>query len=1141
MTTMRKMRMRKPVCLLAMLLSFLVAVPPIGLADDQELFTTSANPNVLLMIDTTGSMADSASGVSVGDLDGDGTSNTKMDILWKVVYTLLNADGSQPSYVTNDTVTINATLQKAKRSDQTAETTNDPIIIHSTITGSGRNRVTTNIYYNYIVVNSADNVWAHFPGGISSGGTVRIQSVTQSENMTYTSRSAGSPYTFYFSSPKQFTNSYNIGATISYTYSVSGSALYPENYPTNHTEALHVDFLNNLTIADEGVTDPTTGRPVGLWARLGLMTFTSSGTTPLVNVRNPILSNAPSSPRFNPTYQNIWSSITQYAYPSGGTPTARALNAAQGFFHTAYNPGTVCRNNFAVLITDGEDTLGGSLSGGSGTGASPVYYSGGTFYPDGYSGNRGQVARNNALIQEAANLKTYSPTVKLFTVGVGISDNTAEKNVQREVLRRAAEQTNARADVGASNPNTGEYYNIGMTGDNTSRGAGRAFFATDADTLAYALRAAFHQMTLGTFSFTAPTVASVRMVDRNYVYKASFSPVGPPATVWNGSLQAGIINTDNTINWLWDADNVLKGTTPADRRIYTYNPGNPNTWNRSVFNSTYITPAMLGLGTDNATRDDVVDYVRGVGHDNNAKLGDIFHSKPVVVGPPSQFFFDDGYSTAVGGDSFLSLKSHRRRVVYVGTNDGMLHAFLGGEYSGGTYTNGTGEELFGYVPKSILYQLANILPGDLTSHGYFVDSSPRVADVWIDSNSNGTKESSEWRTVLISGFRKGGNGYFALDVTDPPTDNNYANYPKVLWEYSNSAVGQTWSEPFIGKVKVTATDSGTTTTRDRWVEIFGGGVVTGGVGRSFIVLDIATGTAMKTFTTSNSGIDNVIPASPTAILDANGYIKFAYVADLDGSVYKFDFRTPANVVSFSAPSASGTEWSGTKIFQGSGGQPVYHRVEVGAVDEATRYLYFGTGNQEFPVSDGGTGKFYAIKDLDTYPSGWPALPLTDSNLANVTVNLGYSSLISGTTVPPTQYGWFVNLASIVNSWDNNTHFAEKVLSDPLVFNNIVYFTTFTPNPTDPCNAGGIARVYGINMYNATAGMFATPGVSTSGRVAYYVFAGNPEGGIPSSPSLSIYPSGQSSIFIGFSTGAIREIKIDSPAYYKSIKSWKEIF
>jgi hypothetical protein len=1097
---------------LALLLSFLIAIPPVVLADDTELFTTSANPNVLLMLDTTGSMSDSASGTPVGDLDGDGKSNTKMDILWKVVYTLLNADLSQPSYVTNDTVTVTCSLNNARRWNSTT--------IDTSISTS-RTYQYVEVYNCSVTPSSVSNdPWNLFPGSTTTGGTVRIGSGGTSENMTYATRSSASPDRFYFTSGKSFSNKYNQNSLISFSYSVSGSALYPENYPTNHTEAMSADFLNNLSVGDDNT----------LLARLGLMTFTtnSSASAVQINIRNQISSTAPNSPPFAPTYKNIWSSVSQYAYASGGTPTAQALRGAQTFFSTAYNSSQVCRPNFAVLITDGEDTMGG-LDGATGNGYGPDYYCGGSFNPNGWScgSNTGQVTRHNAVIQEAANLLSNNPSVKLFTVGVGISDTMADKNVQREVLRRAAEQTNAQAT------NT-QYTAIGASGDNTSRGAGRTFFATDADSLSYALRVAFHQMSLGTYSFTAPTVASVRMTDRNYVYKASFAPASPPSTFWNGSLQAGTINTDNTITWLWDADNVLKGMAASSRRIYT----SDNTWTRRDFTTTYITPEMIAVD-NNSARDNVVNYVRGVGHDNNAKLGDIFHSKPVVVGPPSQFYFDDGYSTG-GVNSFVNLKAQRKRVVYVGTNDGMLHAFLSGTYQvNGSYDAGTGEELFGYVPYNLLQNISDFLPGDLTTHGYYVDSSPRVADVWIDTNSNGTKESSEWRTVLISGFRKGGYGYFALDVTDPPTGTDYTNFPKVLWEYTDSAnVGQSWSEPFIGKVKVTDGS----TVRDRWVAIFGGGVGTGTVGRSLVVLDIATGHALKIFTSTN-GINNVIPASPTAVLDANGYIKFVYVADIAGAVYKFNLSNAATVSSFSVdpsapPSVTGTQWTVNKIFQpSSGGQPVYHRVEPAALSETSRYLFFGTGNQESPISDGGTGKFYAIMDTDSSTT-----TILDNSLANLTSNLGTG------TVPPTSPGWYVNLASIVNSAantvDTHTHTAEKVLSDPVVFFNNVYFTTFTPNPADPCTGGGVARVYGINMYNATASLASIAGYGqkpSGDKVGYYVYSGNPEGGIPSSPSLSIYPSGQSSIFIGFSTGAIKEIKIDSPPHMKNVKSWKEIF
>ncbi len=292
------MNTRKSLAGLALLLSFLIAIPPVVLADDTELFTTSANPNVLLMLDTTGSMSDSASGTSVGDLDGDGSSNTKMDILWKVVYTLLNANLSQPSYVYNDTVTVTCSLNNARRWGSTTIDTN----IKSSKT------------YQYVEVNNcavspastSSDPWNLFPGSTTSGGTVIIGSGGQSENMTYATRSASSPDRFNFTSAKSFSRNYNQGSLIAFSYSISGSALYPQNYPTNHTEAMSSDFLNNLTVGDDNT----------LLARLGLMTFTtnSSASSVQINIRNQISSTASNTPPFTPTYQNIWSSVTQYAY-----------------------------------------------------------------------------------------------------------------------------------------------------------------------------------------------------------------------------------------------------------------------------------------------------------------------------------------------------------------------------------------------------------------------------------------------------------------------------------------------------------------------------------------------------------------------------------------------------------------------------------------------------------------------------------------------------------------------------------------------------------------------------------------------------------------------------------------------------------
>ena len=450
---------------------------------------------------------------------------------------------------------------------------------------------------------------------------------------------------------------------------------------------------------------------------------------------------------------------------------------------------------------------------------------------------------------------------------------------------------------------------------------------------------------------------------------------------------------------------------------------------------------------------------------------------------------------------------------------------------------GMGSELFAYIPKKLLPKIENFLPGIDTDHDYYVDSSPRVADVWIDANDNNAKESSEWRTVLIGGLRKGGTGYFALDITDPPADvtsptsTELQNYPQVLWEYSDDTnLGNSWSEPLIGKVRIQVS---TGPVVDRWVAIFGGGMNNSGtVGKSLTVLDIKTGQPLKIFDSTTDGIDNVIPASPTAVLDGNGYIKYVYVADLDGTLYKFNFVATGVGTAIGSPF---TGWTASRIFQVSaGGQPVYHRVEISERNDTERYLFFGTGNQEFPISDSGTGKFYGIIDTDSVVR---TTPLVEGNLADVTANLW-----AGTpTVSATGNGWFVTLNNITGT----SHSGEKILSDPVVFYNNVYFTTFQPSSSDACSGGGTARVYGLRISDAYGGLTAVSGESgnAAGKVPYHEYGGTSgtAGGVPSSPSLSIYPSGVSSIFVGFSTGVIEEIHIDSPPQMKTIKSWKEIF
>ncbi len=176
-------------------------------------------------------------------------------------------------------------------------------------------------------------------------------------------------------------------------------------------------------------------------------------------------------------------------------------------------------------------------------------------------------------------------------------------------------------------------------------------------------------------------------------------------------------------------------------------------------------------------------------------LGDIFHSNPLVVGSPpnTKYFTDDLH----GYRDFFRKHELRRKMLVVGSNDGMLHVVDAGVYrtsatSPGSqllpatptntpanrFDNGSGKELFAYTPRTILPTVRQLAEG--TVHQWGVDGTVTVADVFIDPTNTGTPDAAkrEWRTVVLGGLREGGAGYFALDITQPDTiDSNKVPQP----------------------------------------------------------------------------------------------------------------------------------------------------------------------------------------------------------------------------------------------------------------------------------------------------------------------------------------------------------------------------
>jgi hypothetical protein len=471
----------------------------------------------------------------------------------------------------------------------------------------------------------------------------------------------------------------------------------------------------------------------------------------------------------------------------------------------------------------------------------------------------------------------------------------------------------------------------------------------------------------------------------------------------------------------WDAGQLLDSRSASSRVVYTAVPegGSLTRLDFSTANVGTLAPLLQDVNNDN---EGLIDFVRGEGRD--WKLGDINHSNPVVVGPPS------GISSAMGEGyaEFKETWEDRPKYLYVGANAGMIHCF----------DVRTGEELWAFIPYNLVPKLKNMWAVDedsgerYFSRDAFVDGTPSVEDVYIDADGDGTQE---WRTVLICGQGPGqgstlaggdtGNFYFTLDITDPDD-------PQPLWEFTDADMGETWSVPVFGKVQIDDEDA--------WVCFMGSGYdnVAGkkDQGHVFYAVNVETGEKVWDFAISERKTDNrwpndrnitrSIPGSPSIIdLDSDGYADFVYVGDLEGRMWRVTVTD-----SFNNPSS----WTAAVIYDDPDFYPIITKpavwVSPSMAVPAPR-VYFGTGGDD-DAPDTVTYAFLAVLD-----SGGG------------------------------QVEWFVGnhddlgLPEEIDMGDFGS--GEKVWADPKIANSIVYFSTLYGNieSVDPCiNLAGEGKLYG---------------------------------------------------------------------------------
>jgi type IV pilus assembly protein PilY1 len=275
------------------------------------------------------------------------------------------------------------------------------------------------------------------------------------------------------------------------------------------------------------------------------------------------------------------------------------------------------------------------------------------------------------------------------------------------------------------------------------------------------------------------------------------------------------------------------------------------------------------------------------------KLGDIFHSSPVLVRPPlaKSFCVTGAFNqcvmtlfSALGSDKsavtplevsgtkdaydlWRDSKIDRDQFVVVGANDGMFHAFNAGTAitakapdpgQGYPFTSGNGAEMWAFIPPDML---PNLRYG-IDKHTTFVDGNPMVRDVWVDGSGgnphDGKKQQGEFHSIAIITSRAGGQRFTAIDITDPVKPSFLWTYPQPCSEDSK-LFGQNWSDflprpPPIGPVRLAlSTGSGRDPLgrgyEERWIAFLNGGYDPALVrGRLVVMVDVWTGAPIWRFT-----------------------------------------------------------------------------------------------------------------------------------------------------------------------------------------------------------------------------------------------------------------------------------------------------
>ena len=641
--------------------------------------------------------------------------------------------------------------------------------------------------------------------------------------------------------------------------------------------------------------------------------------------------------------------------------------------------------------------------------------------------------------------------------------------------------------------------------DTATRGQGRFFEASDSVSLTAAFNNIVSQINAVGTTFVSPTVA-VNAFNRTETLSDLYVAVFEPGSSfhWAGNIKkygiqdGEIVDADgdaavgtggffaNGSRSIWsnrsDGPNVTLGgaanelPSPAERRLFTYLGSQTDladAANAIVDGNGALTDAMLGLDQPGApARSDLISWARGadvrdIDRDPATtvrnQMGDPLHGRPAVV--------------IYGGTA-----QDPEGVLYAPTNDGYLHAI----------DIRTGEELWAFIPQELLRRLpALMLDSDSQGKQYGLDAEVRAFKT--DANGNGMVDGTD-KVYLFFGMGRGGNNYYALDVTSRSS-------PRHQWTLGPAelpGIGQTWSAPQLARVNV----AGRTQNSLNLALVLSGGYDptqdddqaaalynSDNIGNRIYMVDAISGTLL--WMGGGTGVrdderdlalprmNNSIPAAVRVIdLDGDSFADRMYAADTGGRVWRLDILTDADpgATGIQVPTAAqlvtGSRFATLGVADpeaqtgNANTRRFYNTPDVALIRRrgAAPYLSvsLGSGWRGHPLDRTVNEHFYSLRDYapftkfsQTDANTRDADPIVVADLADIT-NSVTQSVREGAA------GWRLELR-LPGGFNG-----EKVLAESRTFNNVVFFPSYLPEATaGSCSPLGRNRAYAVSVDNGS--------------------------------------------------------------------------